>query len=456
MRRRDGRLVDQVDRLVGQEAVGDVAVRQRRSRDDRAVHDAHAVVHLVLLLEAAQDRDRVFGTRLAHEHRLEPSLECCVLLDVLAILVERRRTDRVQLTACERRLEHVARVHRAFGGTCAHQRVQLVDEQHQPSLGLLDLAQNRLEPVLELAAVLRARHHRAQIERDHVFVAQTRRHVAIDDALSESLDDRGLARARLADEHRVVLRAARQHLDHSPDLVVAADDRIELAVASGLREIAAEPLERLELRLGILVGHASAAAQLLERLEHALRAHTGSLQQPSGLTRILGEPDEQMLRRDVRVFELLGMLERGVEHAIEPRTDTRWPRDATPAHLGHAFDRRGELGREHVGIAADLLHDGTHDSFSGIEQHLEQVLGFDGLRRSIVGNALRGLQRLLGLDCELVQTHGDQPFVRGPRKGPLLSRDADRRHRPTVQAGAVLFLNRRDHTQATACQPGPP
>jgi len=25
-----------------------------------------------------------------------------------------------------------------------------------------------------------------------------------------------------------------------------------------------------------------------------------------------------------------------------------------------------------------------------------------------------------------------------------------------LQAGAVYFLNRRDHTQATACQPGPP
>ena len=41
------RLVDQVDRLVGQEAVGDVAVRQRRRRHDRAVGDAHAVVLLV-------------------------------------------------------------------------------------------------------------------------------------------------------------------------------------------------------------------------------------------------------------------------------------------------------------------------------------------------------------------------------------------------------------------------
>ncbi len=34
--------------------------------------------------------------------------------------------------------------------------------------------------------------------------------------------------------------------------------------------------------------------------------------------------------------------------------------------------------------------------------------------------------------------------------------DADRRHLFTLQAGCVRFLNRRDHTQATAYQPGPP
>ena len=63
MRSARGRLVDQVDRLVGQEAVGDVAVRERRRGDDRRVLDAHAVVDLVALLEAAQDRDRVLRRR---------------------------------------------------------------------------------------------------------------------------------------------------------------------------------------------------------------------------------------------------------------------------------------------------------------------------------------------------------------------------------------------------------
>ena len=49
-------------------------------------------------------------------------------------------------------------------------------------------------------------------------------HVALDDAGGEALDDGGLADARLADEHRVVLGAAGQHLDDPTDLLVAADD----------------------------------------------------------------------------------------------------------------------------------------------------------------------------------------------------------------------------------------
>jgi hypothetical protein len=56
---RRARLVDEVDRLVGQEAVGDVAVRERRGGDQRGVLDAYAVVDLEALAQPAQDRDRV-------------------------------------------------------------------------------------------------------------------------------------------------------------------------------------------------------------------------------------------------------------------------------------------------------------------------------------------------------------------------------------------------------------
>ena len=147
----------------------------------------------------------------------------------------------------------------------ADDRVQLVDEGDDLALGVGDLLEHRLEPLLELAAVLRARDHRADVERDEPLVLQALGHVALDDAPREALDDRGLADAGLADEHRVVLGPARQHLDDAPDLLVASDDRVELALARLLGEVAAEPLERLVLLLGVLARDPVAAAHVLQR-----------------------------------------------------------------------------------------------------------------------------------------------------------------------------------------------
>ena len=159
------RLVDEVDGLVGQEAAGEVAVGEHRRRHERGVLDAHAVVHLVALLEAAQDGDGVLDRRLADEHLLEAALEGGVLLDVLAVLVERGGADHAQLAAGQHRLEHVAGVHGALGGARADDRVHLVDEGDDLALGVGDLLEHGLQPLLELAAVLGAGHHRAEVER---------------------------------------------------------------------------------------------------------------------------------------------------------------------------------------------------------------------------------------------------------------------------------------------------
>ena len=92
-------------------------------------------------------------------------------------------------------------------------------------------SQDGLEPLLELAAVLRAGHHRGQVEATSRLSAQRLGHVAGDDALGQALDDGGLADAGLADQDGVVLGAPGQHLHDAADLGVAADDRVELAVA---------------------------------------------------------------------------------------------------------------------------------------------------------------------------------------------------------------------------------
>jgi hypothetical protein len=129
--------------------------------------------------------------------------------------------------------------------------VELVDEEHDLALRVLDLGQHRLEPLLELAAVLGAGEQGTDVERDHAPVAQRLGHVARDDSLGESLHDRRLADAGIADQYRVVLRAPREDLDDTPDLLVAADDRVELAGAGVGREVAAELLQSLHCVLGV-------------------------------------------------------------------------------------------------------------------------------------------------------------------------------------------------------------
>src|SRR4051795_7112550 len=110
---------------------------------------------------------------------------------------------RAQLPAREHRLQEVGGVHRALGGARADDRVQLVHEQDHLALGLGDLLEHGLQALLELAAVLGAGEQRADVERDDAAVGQRLRDVLVDDPLGEALDDRGLAHARLADQHGV-------------------------------------------------------------------------------------------------------------------------------------------------------------------------------------------------------------------------------------------------------------
>ena len=96
-----------------------------------------------------------------------------------------------------------------------------------------------LQALFEFAAEFGAGDQRAHVERDDLFVLQPLRHVAADDALRQSFDDGGLADAGFADQHRVILRAPRQHLNDAADFFVAADDRVELALRGQLGQIAA-------------------------------------------------------------------------------------------------------------------------------------------------------------------------------------------------------------------------
>src|SRR4051794_15891035 len=244
-------LVDQVDRLVRQEAVGDVAVSQRGRGHQRRVGDRDPVVRLVPVAQALEDLDGVRDARLAHLDRLEAAFQGRVLLDVLAVLVERGGTDRLQLAAGQHRLEDAGGVDRALGRTRTHEGVDLVDEQDDVAAGA-DLLEHLLQALFEVAAVPGARDQRSQVQRVELLVLESLGHLALDDALSQTLDNSGLADTGLPDQDRVVLGPPGEDLHDPLDLLLPTDDRIQLALTRLLGEVATELVEHQRRRRGAL------------------------------------------------------------------------------------------------------------------------------------------------------------------------------------------------------------
>ena len=257
---RRARLVDHVDRLVRQLAVVDVARRQLDRRLHRLVGVFELVIVLEVRLQALHDLDRVRDRRLVDVDLLEAADQRAVLLEVLAVFLVGGRADAADRAAGQRRLEQVRRIHRAAGGGAgADHGVDLVDEHDRARIGL-DLLDDLLEPLLEIAAVARAGEQRAHVEREHGGVLQHIRHFAVDDAAGEPFGDRGLADAGFADIERIVLLPPAQHLDGAVDLGLAADQRIDLAVLGLLVEVDAIGLERVALLLRLAVAAAAIAA----------------------------------------------------------------------------------------------------------------------------------------------------------------------------------------------------
>ena len=192
------RLVHEVDSLVGQETVGDIAVRKGSRRHERVVVNAHAVENFEPLFKSAQYGNGVLYRRLVYHNGLETAGEGGVLLDIFSVFVEGGRAYAVQFAARQKRLQKVARVHGSVGLARAHHGVQLVYEQQYSALGFRHFAQNGFQPLFKLAAVLRACNERAHVEGEQRFVFKPFGHVALDYSLGKSFGYRRLAHARFA------------------------------------------------------------------------------------------------------------------------------------------------------------------------------------------------------------------------------------------------------------------
>ena len=385
-------LVDHVDGLIGQATAGNVAIRHFHGRLNGVVGDPHVMVLLVAIAEPLEDVDRlVFGGGLDHHH-LEAAIERAVFLDVLAILVQGRGADALDFAAAEGGLEHVAGVDGPFGPAGAHQGVQLVDEQ-DGVLGAADLVHHGLDPLFELSAVLRAGDHHGQVEHHDAAIQQQLGDVPLDYPLGESLDDGRLAHAGLAQQHRVVFRPPAEDLHGPLDFLLAADDRVELALAGQFGQIAAEAVQGGRLRLAgprrLAGGSAGQTAGPLGtfRAFHAMAQQVQDLfadlfqlqaevhQHLGGHPLLLAQQSEQdVFGAHVVVIEDAGFLHRVFDDLLGPG---RLRQLAHGHHVGPALHQLLDLQTDLAQIDVEVLqHVGGHPA-PLFDQAQEDVLGAD-------------------------------------------------------------------------------
>ena len=397
-------------------------------------------MHLVLLFQAAKDGYSVLDGGLRHVNRLEAPRQRRVLLHMLAVLVEGRGSDAVQLAPGEGGLEQVGGIHRALGRAGADERVQLVDEHHDLACRRVDLGQHGFQALLELAAELRAGHHGAEIEGQQPLVPKRFRHVAIDDPLGQAFDDRRLADARLADDDRVVLGSPREDLHDAADLLIAADHRIDRAASRRLGQVARILLERVVARLGGCAVRRPSLAQVVDRSIQCLRAYTG-VGQDAGGGRPLGECEcqQKTLGGHVAVAGLLRDVRGGIEESRRLRCEVDLAR-AVPVYSRQRVERRFGLLQRVFRPAAGGADEIGGEALSVVEQDLEHVLRREALvaargRESL--GCLHEAARALG---KLVEVHVPSlvgyPLARAERGRTLMASSEARTRIPGMRATA--------------------
>ncbi len=349
------------------------------------------MVALIPALQTAQDGDGILHRRLVHEHRHETAGQRRVTFDIFAVLIQRGRADTVQFAARKGGFQQVGGVHGAIGFPGADQGVHLIDEENDPTLGLLNLVEHGFQPLLELAAEFRPGDQRAHVERHQLLVLQAFRHIAIDNAQGEAFHNGGFTDARLTNQDRIVLGPAREHLHGAADFLVAANDRIKLAVARILGQVAGIFLQRVIAFLGGSAVSRAALAKLGDGAFQRLHGDAGILQRSgSGCAGRCGEREQDTLDGDIAVA---GLFRAGLGGCKELRALLVEPELAVAPGYARELAKRGidsldDKFRAPAGGANEI----GGELVAVVQHGFEHMLGREGLVTACQRRGLRALQ----------------------------------------------------------------
>ena len=184
-----------VDSLVWEVAVGDIALCQFDTCLESLVCISHTVMLLVMLLDIVQYQQGLFACSRFNDNLLETALQGSVLLNALAILIERGGTDTLDDTSCQGWFQNVGGIHASFAGTGAYHGVNLIYEDDDLRM-VLQFLDDILDALFKLSAEFGSCNDGSQVETYQTLVEEHRRCFLVVDELCQSFYDGTLSYAR--------------------------------------------------------------------------------------------------------------------------------------------------------------------------------------------------------------------------------------------------------------------
>jgi len=246
---------------------------------------------------------------------------------------------------------------------------------------------------------------RSDVQGEDPLVEQDVRDVARDDAVRQTLGDRRLADAGLSDQRRIVLGLPAQDLDDPLDLLLPADDGVQLVGTGGIGEVDAERVHRggLAGALGFLggAGRGGLRQDADDLVADLVQVHAQALQHAGGDALALAhETEQQVLRADVVVTEPSRLVDRELDDALGARRQTDLADDRTITAPDDELDGRSDLGELDVHV---LEHARGH-ALALAHEPEEQVLRPDVVVVEPLRLVLRERQDLACAIGELVES----------------------------------------------------
>ncbi len=248
---------------------------------------------------------------------------------------------------------------------------------------LLDFFHDLLQTLFEITAIAGSGQQKAHIERENGCSGQDGRYFAAGDFKRQTFGNCRFADTRLAHQQRIVLLAAAEHLDRALDLGLAANQRIDFALARLFVKIDAIGVERLALlfraiglfaalpaligtfrigfALGGCAGHSGTLCDAMgDIIDRIIAGHILFLQEIGGVAFALGkESDQNIGTRYLFPSRRLDMDDGALDDPLEARRRLGIYRNG--CHKAHQFgvDILNEAMAENIEIDPASAHDGN-------------------------------------------------------------------------------------------------